>query len=144
MRIVETRSLNGVKISNEQEKFVLPFSEISKCLNNEYCKSFYAFTNDGEKVGFALLRTFAINKYFLWVFMINEEHQNKGHGTKFLKKLIHHMRDEVGAVIITTAYNCEDEISKKLFENFGFVQTNIAKSTQMCEVEMVYDMRWLS
>ena len=143
MRISETRTFTGIEILAEQEKFLLPFSEIKKHIKNMHCIGIDAINDEGDKIGFALLRRHNQRGYFLLVIMIDAQYQNKGYGTEFLTEIAYYMRDMYSVETITTTYDCNNHASKKLFESFGFSETDVVQTDEFCEVNMSFNTRWL-
>lgn len=136
MIIIKTSTYDGLQLKDEQYQFISSESKIREALMHEMCIGFYAC--DGQaNIGFALLRKFAENQFFLWDFIIDSRYQGCGRGKEFLQLLINVLVNEYSAEIITTTYVYGNTIAKNLYEAFGFVETDIVNENGIHEVNMM-------
>ena len=135
MTIVKTNTYNSLQLKEEQYSQVSSEFKIIEALKQENCFGFYAY--DGEiRVGFALLKEFAKNQFFLWDFIIDCKYQSRGKGKEFLQLLICVLSNEYSAKVITTTYVYGNTVAKNLYEKFGFIQTDVVNENDIHEVNM--------
>ena len=62
--------------------------------------------------------------YCLWRFMIDKRYQNKGYGRKAMQLALDYMKSKPcgEAEYIWLSYEPENEVAKKLYASFGFVE----------------------
>ena len=67
---------------------------------------------------------FIKNSYLIWRFMIDKDHQNKGYGREALRLALDFIRSfPCGeAEYCWLSYEPENEVAKKLYASFGFVE----------------------
>ena len=92
--------------------------------------------DDNTLIGFALLREYEKNKYFLWDYAIDTKYQNKGLGTKALMELIDYMRTEYSLKEMATTYIWGNDSARKLYEKVGFIETSVVDEDDIHEVNM--------
>ncbi len=129
--------------SNSMKVDVLPSQEGELCTKEtiaHICKSETVVAFDvyraGTLVGFALLRKYDENGYFLWNYAIDAKYQNRGFGTEILRELISIMRDEYGADELVTTYIFGNEHAKHVYEKVGFIETDVVDEPDCHEVNM--------
>lgn len=129
--------------SDSMKVDVFPSQEGELCTKEtiaDICKSetVVAFDvyREGTLVGFALLRKYDENGYFLWNYAIDAKYQNRGFGTEILRELISIMRDEYGADELSTTYIFGNEHAKHVYEKVGFIETDVVDEPDCHEVNM--------
>ena len=129
--------------SDSMKVDVLPSQEGELCTKEtiaDICKSETVVAFDvyrkGTLVGFALLRKYDENGYFLWNYAIDAKYQNRGFGTEILRELISIMRDEYGADELSTTYIFGNEHAKHVYEKVGFIETDVVDEPDCHEVNM--------
>lgn len=139
VEIVKTNIYYPLKLAAKQTGFISSREKITKALSNENCMGFNAIIDD-KIIGFALLREFEQNKYFLWDFIIDLKFQGQGKGKEFLNTLIQYLKDNYNAKMITTTYIYGNETAKKLYESVGFQQTDVVDDGKTHEVNMMLEV----
>lgn len=108
------------------------------------CKQENVFAFDildgADLIGFAMLRRFASDSFFLWDYAIDYHFQNRGFGTKALKELIIFLQDEFGLRVMTTTYVFGNEQAKHMYESIGFVETDVVDEPGCHEVNMSFEV----
>lgn len=129
--------------SDSMKVDVLPSQEGELCTKEtiaDICKSETVIAFDvyrtGTLVGFALLRKYDENGYFLWNYAIDAKYQNRGFGTEILRELISIMRDEYGADELSTTYIFGNGHAKHVYEKVGFIETDVVDEPDCHEVNM--------
>ena len=89
-------------------------------------------------VGFAMLRPYEDNGYFLWDFAIDCRYQNQHKGTRALKGLLQMMRSTYNAREISVTYLWGNDRARRVYENIGFRQTDVVDEPGIHEVNMLY------
>ena len=82
-----------------------------------------------------MLREYAKNKYFLWVYAIDKNFQGQGLGKKCLKALIEFYKQNFGCVELSTTYKIGNKSAKTLYGSLGFKE--IEKIEEENEVDML-------
>ena len=132
-----------LKVAESQKSFVASNSE---SIIDAYttigtdCVAFpFGIYDDEEPVGFLMLGyniaaldilsgreplDVVKNNYLLWRLMIDEKHQKKGYGTEAMKLALEFVKTwPCGkAEYWVTSYEPENEVAKRLYESFGFVE----------------------
>ncbi|MCL2170851.1 MAG: GNAT family N-acetyltransferase [Defluviitaleaceae bacterium] len=137
MTIVKTKQYKPFQLNDEQAKQLSHPDKIQNALQSDDCMGFY-LVDDSINIGFALVRRFAGNQFFLWNFVIDRRHQGMGKGKAFLGLLINSLKTIHNAKTITTTYIYGNEAAKRLYESFGFKQTDIVCENNVHEVNMIY------
>jgi diamine N-acetyltransferase len=136
MWIIESKDYTiPILLKDEQLNLVSSAEKIQNSLKADNCLGFYAY-EESTPVGFALLRKFEENQFFLWDFLIDHRYQGCGKGKMFLRILIDKLKKNYLANVITTTYIYCNEIAKKLYEAIGFTQTDIIDESNIHEVNM--------
>lgn len=96
---------------------------------------------DGEAVGFAMLAVEPDyedpdDRYWLWRFMIDENHQGRGFGKAALTKIIDRFK-ELGATNIRLSTKQSNVAAIRLYESFGF-----RPNGDMNDGETVFELKW--
>lgn len=89
-------------------------------------------------IGFAMLRPYEDNGYFLWDFAIDCRYQNQHRGTRALKELLQMMRSIYNAREISVTYLWGNDRARRVYENIGFRQTDVVDELGIHEVNMLY------
>lgn len=129
-----------IKVLKEQEKYLSNEEKIKKHIKDNNVVAFNIYNND-ELTGFAMLKEFDDNSFFLWNFAIDYKYQNKGLGTKSLKELINFMAKEYKMKIMTTTYTYRNNHAKYIYEKVGFTETDIVCENNCHEVNMIYKLK---
>ena len=135
MNLERTEHYYVPDLKPEQYGQISSEEKIHKAMTQKNCMGFEAF-EDGQRVGFALLREYEPGCFFLWDFIIDRRHQSKGKGRAFLSLLLEHIKGDYAATMITTTYKAGNEAARKLYEAMGFEQTDICKDRGIHEVNM--------
>ena len=134
-----------LKVSRKQKNFVASN-------NNSLAEAYVALTNGGTALPFAICNNkkpigflmigysvveeeieedddpkfieMARKSYFIWRFMIDKRYQRKGYGRKAMQLALNYIRTlPCGpAESIWLSYEPENEVAKKLYSSFGFVE----------------------
>lgn len=126
-----------ITVSPEQEKQLSSKEKITANIKDQHVFAFDIY-NDESLIGFAMLRKFDTGSYFLWNFAIDIRFQNQHYGAKALQELLTMMRVTYGMHTMTTTYKYGNEHAKRLYENAGFIQTDIVDEDDCHEVNMIY------
>ena len=139
IKFIKTNEMKR-KVLKEQEKNLSSKEKIIKHINDNNIVAFDIYNNK-EIIGFAMLKEFDDNSYFLWNYAIDYKHQNKGLGTKSLKELINFMIKEYKMKIMTTTYTYGNNHAKHIYEKVGFIETDIVCENNCHEVNMIYKVK---
>ena len=120
---------NSIKVDvlQNQIKHISSKQKINEALSRDGVIGFDILMNK-QTMGFAMLRQYDKNKYFLWNYAIDKQFQGKGFGKQALKELILFLQHNYCCEEITTTYKMGNDTAKKLYEKLGFK-----------EIEEVYD-----
>lgn len=133
IEFIESKSMK-VDVLKHQQKNISSKEKIQKVLKENNALGF-DITKDKEIVGFAMLREYAKNKYFLWVYAIDKNFQGQGLGKKCLKALIEFLKQNYGCVELSTTYKIGNKSAKTLYGSLGFKE--IEKIEEENEVDML-------
>ena len=125
-----------LKVNKEQKNFVAnnKSSLIEAYLTLEMGNHVYPFAIclDKKVIGFVMIGyddydegdPEYLKNYFIWRFMIDKKYQGKGYGKEALKLVIDFIKTEPcgEAKACFLSYEPENEIAKKLYQEFGFVE----------------------
>lgn len=89
-------------------------------------------------IGFAMLRPYENNGYFLWDFAIDSHYQNQHLGTKALSEILVLMRTIYSASEISVTYLWGNDRARRVYEKAGFHETDIVEAPGIHEVNMLY------
>jgi diamine N-acetyltransferase len=85
---------------------------------------FRAVYADETPVGFVMLHDDPEEqKYFLWRFMIDAEHQGRGYGRRALDLVVEYVRARPGAHELLSSYVPGDDGPAVFYRRYGFVET---------------------
>ena len=135
MEIVKTNTYQPLHLTEAQKSHISSPTRIMTALQQPDCIGFYA-KESTETIGFALLRNYADGEYFLWNFIIDYKYQGQGKGKLFLQLLLNMLQQEYDAKMLTTTYTYGNDTAQKLYESFGFVQTDVVQEGDIHEVNM--------
>lgn len=107
--------------------------------NPDTVMAFDIFDGD-DLIGFILVHRFEKQKYFLWEYAIDVNHQNQHKGTKALMEFIDYMRIHHDAREITTTYIYGNDHAKHVYEKAGFTETDVVDEPGCHEVNMAYSL----
>lgn len=96
---------------------------------------------DSACIGFAMLRRFEPDAWFLWDFAIDAAYQNRKLGTRALLALIGLMQTQYRANRLTTTYLWGNDRAKHVYESIGFVETDVVDEPGVHEVNMALELR---
>lgn len=135
--MIEFRKTEDLKIEikSEQACNLSAKSKIEKMLKEKNVFGFDIYMDD-ILIGFAMLKKFGKNKYFLWDYLIDYKFQNKGIGTQALGELINLLKKQYDCKVVTTTYKFGNTPAKHLYEKLGFVETDIVDEDDVHEVNM--------
>ena len=139
IKFIKTNEMK-IKVLKEQERNLSSKEKIIKHINDNNIVAFDIYNNK-EIIGFAMLKEFDDNSYFLWNYAIDYKYQNKGLGTKSLKELINFMIKEYKMKIMTTTYTYGNNHAKHIYEKAGFIETDIVCENNCHEVNMIYKVK---
>ena len=139
IKFIKTNEMK-IKVLKEQERNLSSKEKIIKHINDNNIVAFDIYNNK-EIIGFAMLKEFDDNSYFLWNYAIDYKYQNKGLGTKSLKELINFMIKEYKMKIMTTTYTYGNNHAKHIYEKVGFIETDIVCENNCHEVNMIYKVK---
>lgn len=136
MKFIKSNSIK-IELENEQWDMVCKPEVIENAIKNENVIAFDILNSTDKLIGFTMLRKFEKNSYFLWEFAIDKKFQDKGYGKKSLVELIDFLKEKYNLKILTTTYIYGNEKAKKLYENIGFIETEIIEEDGIHEVDML-------
>lgn len=126
-----------VQVYPEQEKQISSKDKITAECQKENVIAFDIYA-DELLIGFAMLRKYSEEGFFLWNYAIDFKYQNRNLGTVALKELIDFLRKEYNLKEMTTTYILGNHHAKHIYEKIGFTQTDIVDEVECHEVNMVY------
>jgi len=140
-----------LKLAEGQNKFVASniyslAEAYVELTNSEKPALPFAIYNDDEVVGFAMMQYEKIDAdeflftnygdsavYCFFRFMIDAKHQRKGYGRQAMAKILEYLKTfpqgEVSA--ISLSYEPTNEVARKLYASFGFVETGHLEDGEM-------------
>lgn len=126
-----------VSVLPEQEKQLSSKDKIEVACLKENVLAFDIYS-DELLIGFAMVRKFDEDAYFLWNYAIDYQYQNQNYGTASLLEFIQFMKDTYHMSKMTTTYIWGNEHAKHLYEKIGFKETDVVEEDNCHEVNMVY------
>ena len=138
MKFIESKEMK-VNLTLAQSKMLSTKEDIKIIIkdNPDTVKAFDIYDNE-ELIGFVLVYEFEEKKYFLWEYAIDVKYQNKGKGTQALIEFIDYMKENFGALEMTTTYVYGNDVAKHVYEKVGFIETSVVDEPDCHEVNMVY------
>ena len=125
-------------VNDNQHAFVAPNlrSLAQAYVYREVARPF-ALYNADSMVGFAMLAVDCEEKeYWLWRFMIDKHHQNKGYGKEAMRAILAYFLS-IGAKVVKLSFEPENQIAKKLYQSLGFYENGEMEED---EIVMQLDM----
>ena len=132
MRLISITEDNWMEVASlsvkeEQKKYVAPaIGILARGYVYRDCNAkIYAFENDGVIVGTALVREFTDEPlgYDLQQFMIDEQYQRKGYGSRALQQILDELRKEGHYDHVELCVKKADTEAIRLYEKHGFVDS---------------------
>ena len=132
MRLISITEDNWMEVASlsvkeEQKKYVAPaIGILARGYVYRDCNAkIYAFENDGVIVGTALVREFTDEPlgYDLQQFMIDEQYQRKGYGSRALQQILDELRKEGHYDHVELCVKKADIEAIRLYEKHGFVDS---------------------
>ena len=123
-----------VDVLKHQQKQISSLDKIEKVLEAKKALGF-DIAMDNQTVGFAMVREYQNNKYFLWVYAIDKKFQGQGLGKKCLKEFLVFLKQNYGCTELSTTYKMGNTVAKNLYEGLGFQE--IEKVEEEKEVDMI-------
>lgn len=118
------RSILNLQVSEAQKGFVASNAvSIAQAhfSTNAWFRAIYA---DDTPVGFVMLYVDQDEPvYFVWRFMIDEQHQKKGYGKQAMQLLVEHVRGLPGATELLISYVPGEGSPAAFYAKCGFVET---------------------
>jgi diamine N-acetyltransferase len=118
------RPVLKLEVAEAQKKFVASNAvSIAEAHFSKYAW-FRAIYADDTPVGFVMLY---LNQdkplYGVWRFMVDEEHQRKGYGSKAMRQVIEYVKSLPKAEELLVSYAPGEGDPSPFYEKFGFVET---------------------
>lgn len=135
MRFEQTKEYKNIEIFLEQKKFVSSVERINQELKKDGNYGFNIYINDC-KIGFALLRRYEENTFFLWDYIIHKKFQNRGYGKKALIELLSFLKKQFSIKKVVTTYIFGNEHAKYIYEKIGFIEIDVVDEDGIHEVNM--------
>lgn len=135
MRFEQTKEYNNIEIFLEQKKIVSSVERINQELKKDGNYGFNIYIDDC-KIGFALLRKYEENTFFLWDYIIHKNFQNRGYGTKALIELLSFFKKQFSIKRVITTYIFGNEHAKYIYEKIGFTEIDVVDEDGIHEVNM--------
>lgn len=131
-----------IMLTPEQSRMLSSREDIKTIIrdNPRTVMAFDIFDGD-DMIGFALVHRFEKQQYFLWEYAIDVRWQNQHKGTKALAAFIDYLKTHYNAQVITTTYIYGNEQAKHVYENVGFVETDVVDEPDCHEVNMAYSIQ---
>jgi len=132
MRLISITEDNWMEVASlsvkeEQKKYVAPaIGILARGYVYRDCNAkIYAFENDGVIVGTALVREFTDEPlgYDLQQFMIDEQYQRKGYGSRALHLILDELRKEGHYDHVELCVKKADTEAIRLYEKHGFADS---------------------
>ena len=117
-----------LKVANDQMKYIASNEDsIKDAKENADVARPFAIYHEGKMVGFAMfafddLYEDPLDRYWLWRFMIDRDHQGKGIGREALKTIIGYFKDN-GANNIRLSTKEDNTKALNLYRKAGFYDT---------------------
>ncbi|MGR5206321.1 GNAT family N-acetyltransferase [Vibrio alfacsensis] len=108
-------SLASNAITIAQSHFEIDY-QLKVIYEQETVIGLLAFCHEDEPLDYSI--------YWLFRFMIDKDHQNKGYGTQVLNLLVEEIKD-LGGKTLLTMHKPSNQQAGKLYRNFGFVEDGV-------------------
>jgi RimJ/RimL family protein N-acetyltransferase len=138
MKIIRTTQFQ-IALSDADRKQLSSKTRIKQALTDPNILSYDIWDGDA-RIGFAMLRPFNENGFFLWNFAIDSAYQNQHYGPRALRGLFTMLKQEHHAKVITTTYTFGNDHAKYVYEKVGFRETDVVEENGIHEVNMVVEL----
>ena len=138
MKIIRTTQFQ-ITLSDADRKQLSSKARIKQALTDPNILSYDIWDGDA-RIGFAMLRPFNENGFFLWNFAIDSAYQNQHYGQRALMGLLTMLKQEHHAKVITTTYTFGNDHAKYVYEKVGFRETDVVEENGIHEVNMVVEL----
>ena len=138
MKIIRTTQFQ-IALSDADRKQLSSRTRIKQALTDPNILSYDIWDGDA-RIGFAMLRPFNENGFFLWNFAIDSAYQNQHYGPRALRGLFTMLKQEHHAKVITTTYTFGNDHAKYVYEKVGFRETDVVEENGIHEVNMVVEL----
>lgn len=138
MKIIRTTQFQ-ITLSDADRKQLSSKARIKQTLTDPNILSYDIWDGDA-RIGFAMLRPFNENGFFLWNFAIDSAYQNQHYGQRVLRGLLTMLKQEHHAKVITTTYTFGNDHAKYVYEKVGFRETDVVEENGIHEVNMVVEL----
>lgn len=125
-----------IHLTEEQKKQISSAETIKKMIGNPNIFA-YDIYRKSNLIGFAMLRKYSDEGYFLWDYAIDIQYQNMGFGTEVLKYMIEFMKAKFHATELSTTYIWGNDPAKHLYEKVGFIETDVVDEDGIHEVNLI-------
>ncbi len=137
LREITEKNLHDIlrlKVAPHQEQFVADNAvSIAEAHFEPEVAWFRAVYADDVPVGFLMLEDDAVQQeYFLWRFMIDQQHQRHGYGKRALELLFAHVKTRPGANALYTSCVPAQGGPGPFYEKMGFVYTGEEEDGELC------------
>ncbi len=139
MRFIKSDSIK-IQVAKEQENQISSKERISKACQKGECIAFDIY-NDENLIGFAAIKEYEKEEFFLWNFAIDLKYQNMHYGTISLNELISYLICNYSMKTMTTTYIYGNSHAKHLYEKAGFVETDTVDEEGCHEVNMILNIK---
>lgn len=112
-------------VADEQQDYVASntWSIVQSVFNADYyARAIYL---KEKPVGFAMWVKETDNIVSVWRFMIDQHFQNQGIGQRAFVSVLAEIKAAINPVKITLGYNPDNQIARKFYAAFGFVETGM-------------------
>ena len=138
MKMIRTTQFQ-IAVSDADRKQLSSKTRIKQALTDPNILSYDIWDGDA-RIGFAMLRPFNENGFFLWNFAIDSAYQNQHYGPRALRGLFTMLKQEHHAKVITTTYTFGNDHAKYVYEKVGFRETDVVEENGIHEVNMVVEL----
>ena len=138
MKIIRTTQFR-LTLSDADRKQLSSKSRIEQALTDPNILAYDIWDGDA-RIGFAMLRPFNKNGFFLWNFAIDSAYQNQHYGQRALLELLTMLKQEHHAKVITTTYTFGNDHAKYVYEKVGFRETDVVDENGIHEVNMAVEL----
>lgn len=135
MELIPVATYEALGLLPGQEMFVAVPEAICNALTLADALGFDA-VEDGVRFGFAMVRRFGPEEFFLWEYIIDARYQGQGRGQACLSALLDLLRREYGLKTLWTTYIWGNDAARRLYERMGFAETDVVDEDGIHEVNM--------
>ena len=130
----------SVEVLPEQARFLSDRAKIKQACKQKNVLAFDIW-HEGNLIGFAMLRRFAVDGWFLWDYAIDWRYQGRKFGKQALVELIRFMETQHGLKVMTTTYVWGNTCAEHLYQSVGFRETDVVEEPDCHEVNMRYEVK---